>query len=653
MLSKNLGGDRLGSGNKMKIQMRNYERSTHDLSYLWKSTMAAGTLVPYMKILGLPGDTFDINLNAHVMTLPTVGPLFGSFKLQLDVFVCPIRLYNAQLHMNKLNVGLDMSKVKFPLGNFYTNSIDNQTQVPIETRQISQSSLLAYLGHRGNGYQTGTNAPQRLINAMPILAYYDIYKNYYANKMENVGYIIQGGGSSQIQVFDYVNNQTEITFPDEIPNTKLVILVPGNVKARDVIINMTDANYPIDNVWATIERVINPSYTTFYVEDPIFDVSLVDTLGLSYADESKNLRMYQFPLENIDLMREMILKQSSSSALGLNGSSATLEPYRSVFRRINDSAPSDKVSQSYSWFTMNGLALKTYQSDIFNNWLRNDIVNGTAGTSINEISAVSTVGNKFTIDSLNLAKKVYDMLNRVAVSGGSYEDWISAVYTHEAYRRTESPVYMGGLSKEIVFQEVVSNSGYENIAGENEALGTIAGRGILANKHKGGNLYVKLDEPSYIMGIISITPRIDYSQGNDWDMKLMTMNDLHKPALDGIGFQDLITDQMAYWENHGTTSTPVLYSAGKQPAWLNYMTNFNKTYGNFANPDDQMFMTLNRRYECDETTWRIKDLTTYIDPMKFNYIFADTERDAQNFWVQLAVDITARRKMSAKIIPNL
>jgi hypothetical protein len=302
---------------------------------------------------------------------------------------------------------------------------------------------------------------------------------------------------------------------------------------------------------------------------------------------------------------------------------------------------------------MNGLALKTYQSDIFNNWLRNDVVNGTGGTSINEISAVSTVGDKFTIDSLNLAKKVYDMLNRIAVSGGSYEDWISAVYTHEPYRRTESPVYMGGLSKEIVFQEVVANSGYENSYGEKEALGSLAGRGILSNKHKGGNIYIKLDEPSYIIGIISITPRLDYSQGNDWDMKLKTMNDLHKPALDGIGFQDLITDQMAYWEWHGQTSGSITYSAGKQPAWLNYMTNFNKCYGNFANPDDQMFMTLNRRYECDETTWRIKDLTTYIDPKKFNYIFADTERDAQNFWVQLAVDITARRKMSAKIIPNL
>ena len=35
---------------------------------------------------------------------------------------------------------------------------------------------------------------------------------------------------------------------------------------------------------------------------------------------------------------------------------------------------------------------------------------------------------------------------------------------------------------------------------------------------------------------------------------------------------------------------------------VNYMTNYNKTYGNFANSADQMYMTLNRRYEMDETT---------------------------------------------------
>ena len=96
-----------------------------------------------------------------------------------------------------------------------------------------------------------------------------------------------------------------------------------------------------------------------------------------------------------------------------------------------------------------------------------------------------------------------------------------------------------------------------------------------------------------------------------------------------------------------------MYSAGKQPAWINYMTNFNKCYGEFANPDTEMFMTLNRRYEYDKVTKRIKDLTTYIDPAKFNHIFAVEDLSAQNFWVQIGLDITARRKISAKLMPNL
>ena len=76
--------------------------------------MATGTLVPFMNLIALPGDTFDIRLNADVKTLPTLAPLFGSFKLQLDVYSCPLRLYNRQLHNNKLGIGLEMNKVKFP-----------------------------------------------------------------------------------------------------------------------------------------------------------------------------------------------------------------------------------------------------------------------------------------------------------------------------------------------------------------------------------------------------------------------------------------------------------------------------------------------------------------------------------------------------------
>ena len=90
------------------------------------------------------------------------------------------------------------------------------------------------------------------------------------------------------------------------------------------------------------------------------------------------------------------------------------------------------------------------------------------------------------MDALNLAQKVYNMLNRIAVSGGTYRDWLETVFTGGEYmERCETPVFEGGTSQEIVFQEVISNS-----ATEQEPLGTLAGRGVTTNKQRGGHIKV-------------------------------------------------------------------------------------------------------------------------------------------------------------------
>ena len=101
-----LGGDRLGAGNKNNVELKTYERSTHDYSSIFKSSMSSGTLVPFMNEIALPGDTWEIDLDCDIMTLPTLGPLFGSYKVQLDVFVSPVRLYQGALNMDLTGVGL-------------------------------------------------------------------------------------------------------------------------------------------------------------------------------------------------------------------------------------------------------------------------------------------------------------------------------------------------------------------------------------------------------------------------------------------------------------------------------------------------------------------------------------------------------------------
>ena len=136
----------------------------------------------------------------------------------------------------------------------------------------------------------------------------------------------------------------------------------------------------------------------------------------------------------------------------------------------------------------------------------------------------------------------------------------------------------------------------------------------------------------------------------DWE--LQTLDDLHKPQLDGIGFQDLNESLMAWWK--AATDTQTETSVGKQPAWINYMTNVNKTYGNFAIEGNEAFMCLNRFYDClkpSEGNWNTEeiDYTTYINPSKFNYTlcYRDWETDRKSTRLNSSHSAKSRMPSSA------
>ena len=113
-IKKNIGKNTIGDNNKISVDLHTYKMSTHDLSKIFRNTQSAGTLVPNLVLLAQKGDTIDIDIESHVLTHPTVGPLFGSFKHENHVFSVPIRLYNSWLHNNRTKIGLNMSDIKLP-----------------------------------------------------------------------------------------------------------------------------------------------------------------------------------------------------------------------------------------------------------------------------------------------------------------------------------------------------------------------------------------------------------------------------------------------------------------------------------------------------------------------------------------------------------
>ena len=670
-----IGKNTLGGGKKMMTRLNNYNRSTHDLSHICRTSMAVGTLVPTLKHLVLPGDTFPIQTRCHTLTHPTIGPLFGSFKQQNDFFFCPIRLYNAMLHNNALNIGLDMKKVKFPYVRLLTSNWEEsylEGSADTLKKQVHPSSLPSYLGYKALSDQNSED-DRGTIQVAPILMYFDIFKNYYANKQEDSFYQIVAGGDYQ-----YTTNSSA-------KGNYFYFNVLSKVAAKWAEITKIGSNPPslsydipagaqyYIGITLVSDNSINENNTYIYIGDVAFDSKrygviegyLSDLLNNGVITRSaptaantkgyvinvtkatqgthtfftskkvqakdENSSYAKIPLTDIDDMREAIL---SAGKIPYEANSSFIN---NIFKTFVNPEAVDPARDQYPACAkpMVGLVLKTYQSDINTNWVNTEWIDGETG--INAITAIDTSSGSFTLDTLNLAKKVYTMLNRIAVSDGSYNAWIQTVYTSGGLNHVETPVYLGGSSLEIEFQEVINNSGTED-----QPLGTLAGRGIATN-HKGGNIIFKADEPGYIFCITSITPRVDYFQGNDWDLYLETMDDLHKPQLDGIGFQDRLYKHL----NANTNVNELEKSIGKQPAWIEYMTNVNKTYGNFALIENEGWMCLNRIFGGIDT------YTTYVFPHLYNNIFADTDLTAQNFWVQIGFNTKPRRVMSAKVIPNI
>jgi hypothetical protein len=640
-MKKNIGKNTIGDNGKMSVDLKTYNMSTHDLSTVVRNTQAPGTLVPNLTLLVQKGDIIDIDIEANVLTHPTVGPLFGSFKLEHHIYTIPFRLYNSWLHNNRTKIGLDMSQVKIPQLNVALKNTDNPTAND-EWTQVNPSCLLAYLGIRGYGSLIGVTTKNVEKNAVPLIGYYDIFKNYYANTQEDNFYTIGGARKFTITINNIDYNITNIN--KQITNQDIITFTPSPTdeeKANFIFVGSQNSRYrrwkATDiGTWSNDELEIGKLETgDTYILDAIYN-------GLSVG-------LQQWELESLDTLRDNILTTKGNVTFSVTGNDSV-----PVLQQFNERYGTNQTGALKTTAPQFGLALKTYNSDLYQNWINTDWIEGTEG--INEISSVDVSDGSLSMDALNLAQKVYNMLNRIAVSGGTYRDWLETVFTGGEYmERCETPVFEGGTSQEIVFQEVISNS-----ATEQEPLGTLAGRGITTEKQRGGHIKVKVTEPGYIMCICSITPRIDYSQGNQWDTELKTMDDLHKPALDGIGYQDSINSERAWWAGYYTGDpSKKEMSAGKTVAWINYMTNVNRTYGNFAIKDNEAFMVMNRNYELQinggstPTSIRIGDLSTYIDPVKFNYIFADTSLEAMNFWVQTKFDIKARRLISAKQIPNL
>lgn len=643
---KKIGGDRIGSGGKMTVSATGYGYSTHDVGKVRRTSMSFGTIVPMGVWTLTTGSRLRIKLDALITSNALLYQLYGSAKFQIDVFSARMALYNPKMLLNLNDQGYEISDIKFPVMQLKTKGLD--VAANISNQQINPSSLLRYLGIAGNGQNQGIveEPVTRQHNAMYMLMYYQVVKEYYANRQEKTGVMIHN-----VKIAETVTSVKYFN-PDEniVPQTDAINYLPiteggfmtigytGVTPAGGVVIELQDGQR------LTLEEIFNTVYDDGIGTIRGTNVRWAELEGkeigaweYARAGEQAGPQLTKYELKAIDRMMMRIMSRVETTAAMIIDAIDEL-PYSASLRQQGD------------FFSINtsqeGLCVGTYQSDVFNNWLDNTTINNL--NAKNKVK-VNTEG-EFSIDMLNLTQKLYNYDMRIGVTDGTLEEWREMTYAQVSKGKSLKPVYEGGLSKEIVFDMIISTASTTE-----DPLGTIASRGTFGNKHKGGYVQIEADEEKLVMVLAKITPRLIYNQGNDWTTNLKSLGDLHIPALDKIGYQNLITDQIAAFE---TVVKPDLslntFSAGKQPAWQWYRTNYDDALGNMAETED--YKVFGRSYEAFKDGagyWKIKDLTTYIDPQKFNDVFAIKSLDAMNFDVQVGMDATLTLVMSEEVIPNL
>lgn len=313
------------------------------------------------------------------------------------------------------------------------------------------------------------------------------------------------------------------------------------------------------------------------------------------------------------------------------------------------SSGSDRAQLAY-----NGLFCRTHRPDLYSTMLNSQYVNSLVSST-----RLNVQNSQLTIDQIRSGFKHYRAKAISLLVGGRFDEWVRGQFGIATDLDSVIPELLGTTSSFIEFEDVVSKSTSTDANGNEEPLGSLAGRGV--GYLNGRQHYFRPREYGHLMVIASIQPMVDYYQGASPWLKDINMDDIFLPALDNIGFEDVPRAELSVFPDTNanglidltqTQATADIWGVAikKRPSWIKYHTNVNRLHGDFA--DTLRYWTLGRQFSENVFRDYTKfDSSSYIDPREFSYIFADPME--QNFFVQMSFNMLWKRPISKRLMPHL
>ena len=173
----------------MFLSRRRNKKSVVNLSHVSPTTLAPGNLVPISFIPIVGGDKVRFTPSSFVQAFPMNAPLVNGFKLCLEYFFIPTRLYNADLLLDFTGTTDDPDSVKYPsiapekfpgLGLDFSDVPELASNAQLI---VAPGSLADYMNFPvGFAPFTQGLTWSRRYNMLKAIGYLDVVYNYYINQ---------------------------------------------------------------------------------------------------------------------------------------------------------------------------------------------------------------------------------------------------------------------------------------------------------------------------------------------------------------------------------------------------------------------------------------------------------------------------------------
>lgn len=225
----------------MFLTRKRNRRSNVNLSHVKATTLAPGNLVPISFTRILTGDYLSFDPSSFVQAFPMKAPLVNGFKLCLEYFFIPDRIYNVDANMDFSGVANNPDDVKFPIlsagrttrlgsdGKVLTLTASDNSYSSFAKEVVSPGSLADYCGFPVGWFSTTKvgESSAASFSMLKAAGYIDTVLEYYvAPQIERVATaaFVQGSNS----VGDYNASYPLDQFRKFIRTIKTTSPVDGN-----------------------------------------------------------------------------------------------------------------------------------------------------------------------------------------------------------------------------------------------------------------------------------------------------------------------------------------------------------------------------------------------------------------------------------------